>query len=129
MKGRASTKMGRKPKKSANAGETLSNELGISKIALDCPACGSNLKIDLGHMQTYCQFCGSSLPKAEEILKLSYQHMEKNKDRDLELKRMKHEKKIVSKKTFFSNVKAVIGLISIIMIFIWMVLIFIIALR
>lgn len=92
-----------------SAVEKLTDDLGIKRIGFTCSKCGASLILDVEHMQNYCQFCSAPLPKAEELYKLSYEYMEKNKDRQLETGRMEHQEKMHTKMS--GNNKVIIAVL------------------
>jgi len=102
--------------KFSSAVQQLSKDVGMLPInGFNCPKCGAVVKIDPNHPAAFCQFCGAPFPKSEELFKLSYEYMEKNKQRQMEEKRMRHEERIESAKNFkeraqFIMIMSVIGL-------------------
>lgn len=51
------------------------------KYSYKCPSCGANITVDTENMQLFCQFCGSSLPDAQEIVKQSMELSDKESER------------------------------------------------
>lgn len=73
--------------------KTMEKDLEHISMSYKCESCGSSMTIDPKHISTFCPFCGAALPKAEELIRKSYEYADKDADRKLELERLKADER------------------------------------